>query len=148
MTDFERFFNPEDAIGLRAWREPAMNRLFRRLGRILPRPTIPERRAIYILMALFGDRVLDLPSAVFHRGFERLMVLDWITGFRFLGFFTEKEVREHASLYSPPCLSKLGYFWHGLLQGESLATIDDFVFGPRRIYSLAEAKADQLRRRW
>jgi hypothetical protein len=148
MTDFDRFFDPEDAIGLRAWREPGMNRLFRRLAKIAPRPTIPERRAVYILMELFGDRVLDLPTKVFARGFERLMVLDWITGFRFLAFFTEKEVREHALLYEPPCLSKLGHFWHGLLQGESPSAIDDFVFGPRRVYSLAEAKADGLRRRW
>jgi hypothetical protein len=124
MDELSRFTDPWDAIGLRVWRKPERSRLIARLKRIPPRQTIPWRRGYLILRELFGEDYDDRESLELSYAYQRLLVLDWMTGFRVLGFFNEAEVRDYAALAGPPQDSILGHFWYGLLGGESPQEIE------------------------
>jgi hypothetical protein len=124
MDELCRFTDPWDAYGLRCWRQPGKSRLIGRLRKMRPRDTIPWRRGYLILRGLLGeglDRVDPLETGY---AYHRLLVLDWSTGFRELGYFTETEIRDYALLYGPPQDSVLGHYWYGLLGGETPREIE------------------------
>jgi hypothetical protein len=122
--ELARFSDPWDEIGLDSWRRPGESDLLARLKGTAPMDAPLEPRGLQVLARLWGDRVLALRWLESGYAIERLMVLDWMTGFRVLGFFTEEEIRGFAVLYGPPERSILGQFWYGLLGGESLADIE------------------------
>jgi hypothetical protein len=124
MDELSRFSDPWDSIGLQTWRRPERSRLLARLKRIRPSPTIPWRRGFLILRELFGEKVERRDPLDVDYCFQRLLVLDWLSGFRALGFFNDAEVREYALLNAPPQDSILGHFWYGLLGGEEPRDID------------------------
>lgn len=124
MDEITRFADPYDTVGLRAWKTPGRSRLLRRLKALTPRPTVPGRRGYYLLRDLLGDGVEELPSLEMEYCYQRLLLLDWTTEFRELGFFTEEEIRAHAVLYGPPTDSAIGHYWYGLLGREDRREID------------------------
>jgi hypothetical protein len=124
MTEIDRFTDPWDCYGLRAYRKPARSRLLARLRRIRRRETIPARRGVLILRELLGEDFDRLGALEVGFAYQRLLVIEWSTGFSHLGFFTEAEVRDYALLHGPPQDSPLGHFWYGLLGGESFGEIE------------------------
>jgi len=136
MNELDRFTDPYDWIGLRGWRHPERSRIFRRLKALKPRPTILGRRAFLLLRDLFGGPIDELPGLELEYAVQRLMVLDWSTGFEVLGFFTEEEVRDHSRLYGPPVESVLGHFWYGLLGHEEPRDIERVYLRRREVPSL------------
>ena len=132
MEEIERFSDPWDGVGLRAWRHPKKSRLLRRLRRQHPRATLAERRGYYVLRDFFGEVVDRIGSLALEYAYQRLLVLDWSTRFRQLGFFTEEEIRSHARVYGPPQESLLGHFWYGLIRDESLGEIERLCFSRER----------------
>ena len=124
MEELERFTDPLDSYGLRVWRNSDRSRLIARLKKIKPRDTIPWRRGYLNLRELLGeefDRADPLDQCY---AYHRLLILDWLTGFKHLGFFTEQEVRYYALISGPPQDSILGHFWYGLLGGEAPGEIE------------------------
>lgn len=138
MDELSRFTDPWDAYGLRAWRTPHKSRLIARLKKIAPRNTIPWRRGFLILRELLGEKIDDVPALELGFAYQRLLALEWSTGFRVLGFFTEAEIRDYALLSGPPQDSILGHFWGGLLAGEPPREIE-------RIYRRQVAALQQRR---
>ena len=124
MEEVERFSDPWDGYGLRAWRRPGKSRLLRRLSMQHPRVTPAERRGYFVLRDFFGEGVDRIGSLALEYAYQRLLVLDWSTRFRRLGFFTEEEIRSHARILGPPQESLLGHFWYGLNRGQSLKEIE------------------------
>jgi hypothetical protein len=139
MDEVNRFVDPWDAYGLRAWRYGARSRLIARLKNIPAKKTIPWRRGFFILRDLLGEDLDRVDSLELSYAFQRLLVLDWLTGFKALGFFTEGEIRDYALLCAPPQDSVLGHFWYGLLAGESPRDIE-------RVYRRQTAAAVGRRR--
>jgi hypothetical protein len=133
MNELCRFTDPWDWIGLRGWRRPEKSRVYRRLGALQPRPTILGPRAFLLLRDLFGGPIDELPPLETEYAVQRLMVLDWSTGFKVLKFFTEEEVRDHSRLYGPPVDSVLGHFWYGLLGGETSSEIERILLRRREV---------------
>lgn len=138
MDELSRFKDPWDPVGLCAWRQPARSRLIARLRKITPRDTIPWRRGFLILRELFGEKVDQVDALDLGYAYQRLLILDWATDFRLLGFFTEAEIREYALLSGPPQDSILGHFWCGLLGGELPRDIE-------RIYRRQQAALNRRR---
>ena len=118
MDELSRFADPWNGYGLRAWRQPGRSRLIARLKKIAPRGPIPWRRGFLILRELLGEKLDQVDSLDVGYAYQRLLILDWLTDFKDLGFFTEAEIREYALLSGPPQDSILGHFWSGLLGGE------------------------------
>lgn len=139
MEELNRFTDPWDSYGLRVWRQPARSRLIARLKKIQPRTTIPWRRGFLILRELLGEDFERVDALEAAYAYQRLLVLDWLTGFKALGFFTEAEVRDYALLCAPPQDSILGHFWYGLLGGEAPRDIE-------RIYRRQTVRALDRRR--
>src|SRR5262245_21290905 len=124
MDELSRFADPWDSMGLRVWRQPARSRLIARLKKIAPRNTIPWRRGFLILRELLGEKIDQVDALDLGYAYQRLLVIDWLTDFKSLGFFTEAEIREYALLCGPPQDSILGHLWGGLLGGESPRQIE------------------------
>lgn len=124
MDEVNRFADPWDSYGLRAWRQPARSRLIGRLKKIKPRDTVPWRRGFLILRELLGEKYEWADPLELGYAYQRLLVLDWLTGFKVLGFFSEEEVRDYGLLCAPPQDSILGHFWYGLIGGEAPADIE------------------------
>jgi hypothetical protein len=124
MDELLCFVDPWNSIGLRIWRRPERNRLVQRLKKIRPRKTIPWRRGYLVLRELFGEKLDEQDTLAIGYAYQRLLAMDWVTGFRCLGFFTEEEVRDYALLAGPPQDSILGHFWYGLLGGETPREIE------------------------
>src|SRR5258706_16430002 len=124
MEELGRFTDPWDGYGLRSWRKPGSNRLIARLKKIHPRPTIPWRRGFLVLRELLGEKIDRVDPLDLNYAYQRLLVIDWATGFKYLGFLTEAEIRDYALLSGPPQDSVLGHFWYGLLGGETPREID------------------------
>lgn len=124
MDELNRFTDPWNSIGLRVWRLGDRSRLIGRLKKIQPRATIPWRRGYLILRELLGEDLDRCDSLDVSYAYQRLLVLDWLTGFKALGFFTETEVRDYALLCGPPQDSILGHYWYGLLGGEAPQDIE------------------------
>lgn len=139
MDEIDRFSDPWNSYGLRAWRLGDRSRLIARLKKITARKTIPWRRGYLILRELLGEDLDRLDSLELSYAYQRLLVLDWLTNFKSLGFFTEAEVRDYGLLCAPPQDSILGHFWHGLMGGEAPADIE-------RIYRRQTAAAVHRRR--
>ena len=142
MDELSRWTDPWNAYGLRVWRQPARSRLIARLKKIPPRMTIPWRRGFFILWQLLGERIEFLEPLELNYAYQRLLLLDWITGFQALGFFTEAEIREYALLSGPPQDSILGHFWYGLLGGESPREIERIL--RRQALALEHRRADRF----
>jgi hypothetical protein len=124
MDELGRFSDPWDWYGLRSYRRPRSSRLIARLKKIRPRDTIPFRRGFLILRELLGEALDHVEPLELSYAYQRLLVIDWSTGFGSLGFFSEPEVRSYALLYGPPQDSALGHFWYGLLGGEDPRQIE------------------------
>ena len=124
MDELNRFSDPYDDFGLRAWHAPRKNRLLKRWAKLKLKPTIPTRRGFYLLQDYFGKPLDWLGALELEYAFQRLLILDWSTKFRFLGFFTEVEIRGHAQLNGPPEASVLGHYWYGLLGREDLRDVE------------------------
>lgn len=124
MDELDRFTNPWDSYGLRAWRNPAKSLLIRRLKVISPRKSIPCRRGFFILRHLLGEELDRVGPLELSYAYQRLLIVDWSTRFQALGFFNESEIRAYALLYGPPQDSTLGHFWYGLLGGEDLKDVE------------------------
>ena len=140
MTEIDRFTDPWDFYGLRAYRRPERSRLLNRLRKIPRRDTIPARRGLLILRELLGEGFDRLGALEAGFAYQRLLVIEWSTGFKHLGFFSEAEIRDYALLDGPPQDSPLGHFWYGLLGGETFHEIEKIYrqlgqrsgFGPFR----------------
>jgi len=143
MDELGRWTDPWDAYGLRVWRQPARSRLISRLKKIPPRITIPWRRGFLILWQLLGERVEFVDPLELGYAYQRLLVIDWLTEFKELGFFTEAEIREYALLSGPPQDSVLGHFWYGLLGGESPRDIER-IYRRQTLAALDHRRARQL----
>lgn len=127
MSEIIRFTDPYDPYGLWALRRAEKSRLFGRLAKLRPPATIPWRRGYFILWKLWGAAIERLLVAELERAFQRLLVLDWMTKFEILGFFTEEEIRSYAVFAGPPEDSVLGHFWYGLLGREDLSDIEKII---------------------
>jgi len=143
MDELSRFTDPWESYGLRVWRQPARSRLIARLKKITPRDTIPWRRGFLVLRELLGEEIDRVEPLELGYAYQRLLVLDWLTGFQALGFFTEAEVRDYALLSGPPQDSILGHFWYGLLGGEAPRDIEK-IYRRRTVAALDRRRAKQL----
>ena len=124
MKELDRFTDPDDWYGLRSWRYPKKSRLLGRLMKLHPRKTIPPRRGFNLLRDFFGEVIERTGSLELEYAYQRLLTLDWLSGFGVLKFFSEEEIRSHALLYGPPSESVLGHFWYGLLEREAPGDIE------------------------
>jgi hypothetical protein len=124
MDEIERWTDPWDGYGLRAWRHPRKSRLLARLKAIRPVGATPDRLGFHILRNHLGQAVEELGPFEYGYAYERLIVLDWSTRFRVLKFFDPEHIRTYARSYGPPGGSILGHYWYGLLGGEELSEIE------------------------
>lgn len=130
-TEFDRFFDPDDWIGLRSWAYPDKSKLLQRLKRIQPRDTVLDRRGLHILKEHFGNDVMRISFNDFSYGLMRLIAIDWLTQFKVLRFFQEEEVRDYARVHGPPERSVLAEYWYGLFSREEPGQIEWLVLSRR-----------------